>query len=568
MSNKNPVAKTITSDLNLISENTIPWYKNPFYITIFCLSIFRLWLTSDIRLIAIPSITDDYHYVITAYYNKMGQWMGPLDHFTLHLLPFFSVYLAYLSKFKISLLFANHFLYTTSWIFGIFTLRHFIKKDWILIFIFVLVLFQPMTYAGDVCRVVREGMWVPCATFILFCYIRMFFIETKFYVKLIYSFIIGLLVSVFYLTREDGLIIFPLMLFLIASFLWTERKNIKTNWLRMCIVIILPFLILKLSCWNVIRLNMKYYKADYLYENVMKENIELYNLFSTIKQNKVNKRVVLTTANRYRMYELSPTFAQIKPYDEAFVGWQEKGNGPDKGETGHFGLALKYALNYAGYYSKIAFVKAFYKNLKVDIQKLLDDGTFEKIEQHPFQKYLPGIIDLNNFDFTLLISKFIECTKIVIFLESLDTAIGEYSYGNEQTLAMFKEMTNSELAFTDSEADKESFNNYKNSFKNQLRNLNHKFYSLITPVLFFLTLILLFYIVLNNSVNYCIKTIALFAFAAVMARISTLVLLAVSSDIGLFFSKYLSLSYPFLFLFIGLTVGLFIDSVQSKVKTK
>lgn len=557
--NKNEI---IATQLNQI--DTIAWYKNPFFITIFFISIFRLWITSDVRLIGVPSTTDDFHYVITAYYNKMGKWLGPLDQYTLHTLPFFAIFLATLSKFKISLIFANHFLYVLSWVFGIFTLRHFIKKDWVLIFAFLLVLFNPMFYAGDVSRVVREGMWVPCATFIFFCYIRMFFVETQFIVKTIYSIVIGLLVSAFYLTREDGIMIYPLMLFLITSFLWIQRKNIKSEWIKTSILIVLPFIILKLCCWNIIRLNKTYYKADFLYENQMKEGADFMSLLNSIKQNKKVERITLTTENRLKLYELSPTFAQLKPYDQIFQSWSEQ-SGAIKGECIHFGTALKSVFLYAGYYQNYTTIRLFYINATLELKKLIENGTFQLIEPHPLQKYVP-VINLRTFSLSDIISKTLECLWVVVTLDDfklLDShEFGEYTYGNEQTIAILKEVTNSKLAYTEQEATPKVKEAYKNTLKNILLNFNYTFYKLITIILLTVALFSFLYLLLNKKFlndNPILVVIILFSVIVILIRVIMLTLVCSSSNICLFSVKYLTIVYPFMYFFSGISVGLMLE---------
>lgn len=556
---------------NFINTEAI-WYKNSFYISIFLISIFRLWITSDVRLIAIPSTSDDFHYVINAYHYKMGKWLGPLDNWTLLTLPFFSIYLAFLSKLKISLIFSNHLLYVLSWIFGVFTLKHFIKKDWILIFTFILVLFNPMFYGGDVSRVVREGMWVPCSTFILFCYIRMVFIEQKFYLKFIYSFLIGLLVSAFYLTREDGILILPIMFFFIACYVFINFKTFKINWLKSSLLFLLPFIILKLSMIYIVSLNNKYYKADFLYENQMKELNEFMTLINSLEQNKLIERISLTYENRLKLIKYSPTFGNLKYMEPVFAGWSDK-EGKYKNESVHFTTALKGVLYYDGYYNyNYSAVKQFYVNVTNELKDLINRGIFKIKKPHEMQKYLPAIFDLNKINLSDIFSKIVKCFSLMITLDDfklLDShEFGQYTYGNEQTIAIFKEVTNCELAYTEQEATPEVKEAYKNTLKNKILQTNYNFYKLFIPTLFLISFCGFIFLMLSKKIFqfypyliYCILAILLF----VAIRVLVLSLVCSNADICLFSLKYFSLCFPYVFAFTAISIGLTIEILFSKI---
>lgn len=549
--------------------------KNKLIFTITLISIFRLWLTSDLRLIAIPSTSDDFHYTLLAYYIKSGKWLGPLDQWTLHTRVFFPIFLAFISKLKIPLLFANHFLYTISIIFGFLTIRKIIKNDWIILVGFILVLFNPMFYAGDMNRVIREGLWVPLAIIIIFSYLRFLFLEDRLFMRFLYASVSSFCLAAFYLTREDGLMIFPVLILISLFYLIFNFKAFKERYLLNISMLILPFLMVKLFLlWNLDK-NYKYYKADFLVESEMDSRINFFTALSQVKQDKVIPGIPYTKDTRYRLYEQVPSFSKLLPYEDLFIRWSET-TGEWSGEVHHFGIAFNSILKNAGYYESYSKLRMFYQKATVEIINALESGKLQRntISIVPEKKVpiLGNIINFLNTYFNYIFDLF---KHYKLMFDGLNFALqlkdfnlfqthefGSVSYGSDEVISVFRDVTNNQLAFTQEQATAANIEKQENSIRNIFLQINYSIYSKITIWLFYLALlsfpILLYF---SYKKRQILPSVVLFSCLAIICiRIYIIIFIGLNENANLLSVKYLALIYPFIYIFIAFNFGFLVDN--------
>ncbi len=554
---------------------------NKFLFGITLISIIRLWLTSDIKLIAIPSNTDDFHYTLLAYYIKSGDWLGPLDQLTLHTKTFFPVYLAYISKMQLPYIFMNHLIYVLSVIFAFFTIRKIIKNDLILLLGYTLVLFNPMLYAGDVSRVVREGIWVPLAILIVFLYIRILFLEDQFLKKYLYSILCGFCLGGFYLTREDGLMIFPIVGLLSFAFVVFKFKSFKLNLIKYIILLIIPLFVTKsMIYWNQ-SLNKKKYKVGITWEGELKSAGEFGNALSQIHQDIKISGIPYSRDTRLKLYKEVPEFAKLKQFEDIFLAWSEK-TGKNQGELIHFNHALKWALHQAGYYENYKKIDEFYKNAKSDILRAYDEGRLKRKMDKPSDKKNSIALFFEKISgpypsmlYDLLFEKYSEMIKGLNFALKLNDfkqfethEFGSVTYGDEKVINIFKEVTNSPIAFTEEDATPERLLLQANTLKNKLMLYNYKAYSVFTQWLFYISLIFSLFIVYHEYKNksYALSVLLSACLAIIVIRIYILVTILHTNN--LFSVKYLSLVYAFIYIFVAISFGFFANYLLSIYRKK
>jgi hypothetical protein len=220
-------------------------------------ALLKLWLVSDLLIVAVGGAGhDDRLFLNLAKYLVNGEWLGPYNILTLAKGPFYSIWIAVVFMAGFPLLIAQQILYILATIFFVITVRPLYRRFLPLAILYVVVLFNPMTYTTHCLRVMREGIY-PALSILVITGVMAIMLRVN--EKPAHRFFIpiatGFLLSAFWLTREEGVSIVPSVMILM---IWTLVKSFKEgNYLRPLIACSIPWFVLILSLgivaslWNL-----------------------------------------------------------------------------------------------------------------------------------------------------------------------------------------------------------------------------------------------------------------------------------------------------------------------------
>ena len=134
--------------------------KNAFMIFMIVFALIRLALTSNIPIIALPAqIYDDGMMVDMAVNIRAGNWLGDYTSNILVKGPFFPFLLAVINLFGCSYINVMNIIYVLACIYFVYTIKDVFKSKISLGFVYILLLFNPVSYAfWTLQRVYRNGI--------------------------------------------------------------------------------------------------------------------------------------------------------------------------------------------------------------------------------------------------------------------------------------------------------------------------------------------------------------------------------------------------------------------------
>ncbi len=355
------------------------------------LALVRLALTSNIPIIALPGqIYDDDMMVNMAVNIRAGNWLGDYTSDVLVKGPFFPFLLAVINLFGCSYINIMNVIYVLACIYFIYTIKDSFQSKISLGFIYVLLLFNPVSYAfWTLQRVYRNGITLAQVLIIIgsmfACYQRR---EKKASSMLPFAVIGGLTLASLWLTREDGIWILPFILvvitLLIISILFQNRKGKKIQWNRKVVtklmVAILPMLLLILSLQAVKLVNYAKY-GIYAYNEI--NDGYFGKVIKTMYRVKTDEDIPYVTVTRNKikvLYENSPTLKSIEPeLEEMLNAWDhnDRHPGDTQVEDGWFWWALKGAVENAGKYENAQMSNEFYQKVYDELQEAIKQGKLK-----------------------------------------------------------------------------------------------------------------------------------------------------------------------------------------------
>ncbi len=353
-----------------------------FWIFLTLLVIVKLWLVSYLRLSALYLEYDDYLYLQQAEQIISGNWLGPFTNLTLLRGPFYPLFIAINFWLGTPFLFLEQALYCLSAICLIFALKPLCKSKLLLLLIFALVLFNPMTYtAWNMTRISRAGIFPAMTILVLSGAIGMLANYAASFKKLLlWAIGLGVALTAFWLTRDQGILMVPGLLVLLAAaviLIWLRKPD---DWKGRLAIYLLPVGIWAVLLTAVATVNLIYYKKFCIVEMHTPEFNAAYGALSRVKHKRFVYQVPVPKETRLRIYEVSPAFAELRPYLEGRVGerWAGFANLPNHEIPAIFNALLDAAAA-AGYYKDASTAADYYKRLAREVNEACDSGGLECI---------------------------------------------------------------------------------------------------------------------------------------------------------------------------------------------
>lgn len=326
--------------------------------------------------------TDDGLFVRAAYYLGHGLWLGPYDWLTLVKGPGYPFWIAMVAALGMPLLVAQQMLYVVACAVLTLVLRPVLRSRWTSVALYIVLLLNPVTFAdGPATRVLREGIYHSLTMLVAACAIAVW-IRSSRNPRAWLGWAIGLGFSgaAFWLTREEGVWLAPILLLPVAtvsmgvrSHGWSSERilaGLRPWGIGAAVALVLVA--------GVAANNQRVYGVFQTVDTMSGSFINAYGALTRIEPRRWVADVPVPKEVRLRAYAVSPTLARLAPSLEGPVGatWVAHGGGSEIA-GGWFMWALRDAVRIAGYYTNAAQSEAFYQQVADELNDACADGRLD-----------------------------------------------------------------------------------------------------------------------------------------------------------------------------------------------
>jgi len=448
-----------------------------FWLVIVFLSLVKIWLVDAQNLTALGAAAyDDRLFLNIANALLNREWLGAYNNLTIVKAPFYPIWIASVFKLGVPLLLAQHLLYIAACIIFVISVKPLLRRPLIILLIFLVLLFNPMSYMnGVMTQVIREGIYPALTIFVVSCAIGLL-VRYNSYLSIIafWSISLGLALSAFWLTREEGIWIIPSILMVIGFMGFKIWKTRPVDFRKM-FLLALPFVIWLITIGGVAEINKIKYSIFATSELKYKDFLAAYGALLRVKHDTWKPTVPVPKDIRIRIYRVSPSFLELKPFLEGDIG--EKWGSLFKGirercerdpefynkvksylsrdtskvwsraivddediQGGWFVWAFRDAVAAAGYHTSGATAANYYHRLAVEVNTACSDGRL--ICEAERASLIPPWH--NEYNYPLLQTVFRSAIYLARF-EDFDPNPG-LSQGQDNLLKLFRDLTGERLS--------------------------------------------------------------------------------------------------------------------------
>lgn len=437
----------------------------------------KLWLVASQNLTALGgAVYDDRLFIDIATALLNNKWLGIYSNRTLVKGPFYPMWIAAVFKSGIPLLLAQHLLYVAACILFVIAIKPLIYSRLRFLFIFVVLIFNPMSYtAGIMPQVIREGIYPALTIFVVSCAIGLLLRrKDRLLILFVWSIGLGIALSAFWLTREEGIWIMPSIIVLMGFVVFGILRARPVVWQKI-FLFVLPVVI----CWMVVAgisgINKIRYGIFAISELKSRDFLEAYGALLRIKHKDWRPTIPVPKDVLDKVYEVSPAFAELRPALEGDIGKQWSNMFKNVREVisrdpefarkvkayfdadaskiwgaalyddsgihgGWFMWAFRDAVAAAGYHSSGTAAANYYRRLATELDAACDDGRLACSAKR--LSLMPPWHEEYNYPFLRTF------THGVAYLARLEgfNAKPDPSAGDESSLKLFRIMTRESLS--------------------------------------------------------------------------------------------------------------------------
>lgn len=357
-----------------------------FWVAVAAVVVPRLWIGSHLHVTPLVAPHDDLLFLDQATSLLEGQWLGKLDALTLIKGPFYPMFLATTHAAGIRIVAAEQCLYLASCALFALALAPWFPSRWTRGTAFAVLAFNPMSFATEpATRVIREGIYPALTVAVFACAIGLVArVRASAAVRTAWAVGLGLALSAFWLTREEGIWILPSLLGLaLVAFLELRRSP---GWAKPLLhATLIPVLLAAISIDSVIVTNCRKYSICATTEFGTDWFSNAARALYRVKPREEKPYQLLPREARERAYAVSPSFRELRPYLEGPLGAEWIRYGPCEAFricddlAGTWVLwAVRDAVESAGYYRAGAdAVASYYARLASELDEACSTGRLE-----------------------------------------------------------------------------------------------------------------------------------------------------------------------------------------------
>ena len=358
------------------------------------LVLVKLWLVGAQTVCAIgPAEHDDRLFLNLARALLRGEWLGHYYHLTLAKGPMYPMWIAGSFLAGVPLFTSQHLLYATMCALLVAAMRPLLPGRWLGFLIFAVLLFNPMTFEAAVHgRIIRQDIYHSFALGTLAGLVAMHARRSEPMRKLVWwAVLLGGSFAAFWLTREEGVWILPLVVTLWAWLLIGAWREDRKRFVPRCLFLLSPLALFFGAVTTVCALNLHYYGVFATVEFKAAPFKDAYGALGRVTPLKWRPYIPVQREVRERIYAVSPAFAELRPYLEGETGEAWAGPGaamtgipPEEREIagGWFMWALRDAVELAGHGRTGADAMAYYRKLADEVNAACDDGRLAAGPRH------------------------------------------------------------------------------------------------------------------------------------------------------------------------------------------
>ena len=367
-----------------IINNIINYIKMHKYLVIMILLFIIKYIIVDAQIIYYKGYThDDLYYLNAASAFASNNWLGPYNDYILSKGITGIVFIGIIKIFGLSYLKTQTILYFLACLSIINMLKNFNIANKKLLIIYILLLFNPISFSDTFSFVYRDGIYTILLMFLVSYSFQVFFNKDKYIKKYIeYTILYSLIITPILLCREETICVLPyiiISILLTIIFILFNKKN-DYKLLRILLLIVLPIVVYTTTTGIISYNNNKNYKRYIINDFTTKDFKDLYGSLTRIKQDNYLLRIPLNKETRLQIYELSPTFKELESYLESDDFSKYRRNEYDDYAEGFLYWAVRDAAYQLGYYKDASTAYEFNVRLTKEIDDLCDN---KKIDCYP-----------------------------------------------------------------------------------------------------------------------------------------------------------------------------------------
>lgn len=478
--------------------------KEKIAITLFLIItiIAKIWLIKVQPVRYLPTNKYDDGLMVNMANNLLqGKWLGEYNCLTLVKGIFTPLFIAITKIIGIPFLIGQDLFYDISCIFVIYVVGKILKNKKLLGIIYICLIFNPITYSAELCRVYRDGIYSGLTMFLIgFAYIIFLNRRENIQKQIKYFVGLGITLSSLYLCREETIWLLPFVLMstIITMIFIAKDKNINNTKKRLLLYLI-PIGIVIVNNLLVCTINYKNYGVFELNQYWSKEFKSAYGALTRVKPKETYSRVPVSQETMKRIYEISPKFKELENYLSGEEGkrWSKCGDG-QYGEIqgGWLHWALIRAVEEQGYYKDAKTANKYYQELTDEINNAIDNGKIEG-----YSEKRASIVP--KFSYKEILETFIKSEKTIKYQTKyylVNTEV-QWSYkDDEKDVTMWQNVTTSKTDFVEKYTGK--FDKLKLEILKNIKIIYEK----VNPCLFIISIICLIveviYFIRNKGKNY------------------------------------------------------------------
>ncbi len=416
------------------------------------LTVLKLWLTRGQGVFALGSAGhDDRLFLELAQHLVRGEWLGPYNELTLAKGPSYSLFIAAAFSLGVPLFLAQHLFYAFACALFARALRPAISSAAARCAIYVLLLWNPMTFDGSsMGRVLRQQVYGPLGLLIFAGLIALYFRRADpARRQLPWVLLLGLAGAAFYLTREEVIWFAPSVLLLAGAWLLGSWRISRATAWRAAGGLGLALVVAALPVLVVCAQNKRHYDWFGTCEFRAEEFRDAYGAMLRVRVGPELAYVPVTREARTAMAAASPAFAELQKQFEAGLapGWAGASEffthlPPAQGQIGGGWLvwAFREATAKAGYCGNAAQALIFYRRLARELNQACDAGRLPA--DGPRSGFLPPWRDDQSGPFLHAAGAFADFVVRFSRFSARDSA----SSGSPGELQLFRDLTHERLA--------------------------------------------------------------------------------------------------------------------------
>lgn len=402
-------------------------------------AILKLWFVSAQGIVGLPgSSLDDQLFLTLADHIAHGRWLGPYDLMTLAKGCGYPLFIAAAFLLGLPLTLAQAGLYVVSCWLVIRALRPLLPSDGFALAFFALLCWQPMSYwvDNDGGNVLRQNIYTPL---VLCVFAGLAGIYTRRAVEdrrvIAWSVVLGGGFGWLWITREESVWILPSVILLLVVLTMVSWQAGARRW-RIILPISVACVCAVAPAFSVSLLNARYYGWFGTVEFRSRDFIAAYASFNRAKPTVFIEHVPVPRETRLRLYDVSPAFAELRPFleGEPCVNWV----GPSLEFSGAIWMwALRAAVAHAGYTKTPTDALAYYRRLAEEVNRACDVGLIEALPRR--DSLFPT---LNKTHWASLREQAWPLFRSFVWFERFNARVRR-SFGNADELLLFRDMTHS-----------------------------------------------------------------------------------------------------------------------------